>query len=75
MLRFGHSVLLTGESAVFPAESIVTKLTLFLCAGTPVNNNLDELFNLLHFLDKDAFNDLEGLHTKYEVLTKGLVEE
>lgn len=46
-----------------------------LLTGTPVNNNLDELFNLLHFIDPDTFHDLDDLHTRYEVLDSALVEE
>lgn len=46
-----------------------------LLTGTPVNNNLDELFNLLHFIDRPAFSDLDALHDKYENLTPELVLE
>lgn len=46
-----------------------------LLTGTPINNNLDELFNLLNFIDPRNFDNLEELHEKYETLTPELVEE
>lgn len=46
-----------------------------LLTGTPVNNNLDELFNLLNFIDPERFDDLVSLHNKYENLTPALVDE
>lgn len=47
----------------------------FLLTGTPLQNNIRELFNLLNFLESGSWSDLEELERKYNVLTKELVEE
>jgi chromodomain-helicase-DNA-binding protein 4 len=36
-----------------------------LLTGTPLQNNLKELFNLMNFLDPDSFSDAKALYDKY----------
>ncbi|KAJ6627101.1 SNF2 family N-terminal domain-containing protein [Mycena sp. CBHHK59/15] len=46
-----------------------------IMTGTPLNNNLRELFNLMSFLDPSGWNDLEELTREYETLTEDLVKQ
>jgi SNF2 family DNA or RNA helicase len=46
-----------------------------LLTGTPLNNNLRELFNLLHFIDPANFTNLAELEERFEELNEGLVQE
>ncbi|KAL1760995.1 SNF2 family N-terminal domain-containing protein, partial [Schizophyllum commune] len=46
-----------------------------IMTGTPLNNNIRELFNLMNFLDPDNWSDLEALETEYEELTEDLVKQ
>ncbi|EJD45815.1 hypothetical protein AURDEDRAFT_151858 [Auricularia subglabra TFB-10046 SS5] len=46
-----------------------------LMTGTPLNNNIRELFNLMNFLDPAEWSDLAGLEERYKVLTEELVSE
>ncbi|RWS31027.1 chromodomain-helicase-DNA-binding protein Mi-2-like isoform X5 [Leptotrombidium deliense] len=41
-----------------------------LLTGTPLQNNLEELFHLLNFLSSDRFNDLQGFLNEFTDLTK-----
>ncbi|GAA6035092.1 hypothetical protein JCM8097_002180 [Rhodosporidiobolus ruineniae] len=46
-----------------------------LLSGTPLNNNLREVFNLLAFINPRKFPDVEGLTARFAELTRALVEE
>ncbi|KAK4049413.1 hypothetical protein OIV83_004146 [Microbotryomycetes sp. JL201] len=46
-----------------------------LLSGTPLNNNIIELFNLLSFIDPGKWNNLEELTERYAELNPELVEE
>ncbi|KAM0751888.1 hypothetical protein T439DRAFT_325084 [Meredithblackwellia eburnea MCA 4105] len=46
-----------------------------LLSGTPLNNNITELFNLLHFIDPSQWGNTAELTEKYEELTPEKVEE
>lgn len=47
-----------------------------ILSGTPLNNNIGELFNLLTFIDPDGeWSDIQELKKKYEVLTTELIDE
>lgn len=46
-----------------------------LLTGTPLNNNLRELFNLLNFLDEPNFQDLKDLEARFVDLNENLVIE
>ncbi|KAJ3555472.1 hypothetical protein NP233_g12200 [Leucocoprinus birnbaumii] len=41
-----------------------------IMTGTPLNNNIRELFNLMNFLDPKEWFDLEGLAKEYDNLTE-----
>ena len=46
-----------------------------LLTGTPLQNNIRELFSLMSFLDPVKFSDVTELEKKYENLDKTAVEE
>ncbi|BGP05427.1 Chromatin remodeling factor mit1 [Rhodotorula toruloides] len=46
-----------------------------ILSGTPLNNNLRELFNLLAFINPAEFTDIEALTRRFAELTPELVEE
>ncbi|KAF9270030.1 hypothetical protein L218DRAFT_952224 [Marasmius fiardii PR-910] len=46
-----------------------------IMTGTPLNNKIRELFNLMNFLDPDQWNDLESLEKEHEELTEDLVKQ
>ncbi|GAA6000598.1 hypothetical protein JCM10207_004569 [Rhodosporidiobolus poonsookiae] len=46
-----------------------------LLSGTPLNNNLREVFNLLSFINPTVFPDVDMLTEKYAELNPQLVEE
>ncbi|XP_017494898.1 PREDICTED: chromodomain-helicase-DNA-binding protein 4-like, partial [Rhagoletis zephyria] len=41
-----------------------------LLTGTPLQNNLEELFNLLNFLSPNRFNDMEGFLSEFSDIAK-----
>ncbi|XP_065341812.1 chromodomain-helicase-DNA-binding protein Mi-2 homolog isoform X2 [Cloeon dipterum] len=41
-----------------------------LLTGTPLQNNLEELFHLLNFLEKDKFNDLSEFQNEFADISK-----
>lgn len=41
-----------------------------LLTGTPLQNNLDELFHLLNFLNKDKFNDIMAFQSEFADVSK-----
>ncbi|KAI9024115.1 SNF2 family N-terminal domain-containing protein [Hyaloraphidium curvatum] len=65
----GHQRVKNAESLQFEALISLNTLHRVLLTGTPVQNNLLEMFNLLHFLDPEAFPDPEALSAQY---TEGL---
>ncbi|CAA7268012.1 unnamed protein product [Cyclocybe aegerita] len=46
-----------------------------IMTGTPLNNNIRELFNLMNFLDPEEWRDLEALEKQHEVLDEELVKQ
>ncbi|KAI0249494.1 SNF2 family N-terminal domain-containing protein [Lactifluus subvellereus] len=46
-----------------------------IMTGTPLNNNIRELFNLMNFLDPNEWGDLEQLEKEHQELTEDLVKE
>ncbi|KLO20752.1 hypothetical protein SCHPADRAFT_816295 [Schizopora paradoxa] len=46
-----------------------------LMTGTPLNNNIRELFNLMHFLDPVKWNDLDDLTQRFEELDDERVKD
>ncbi|KAG2755489.1 hypothetical protein P692DRAFT_20793136 [Suillus brevipes Sb2] len=46
-----------------------------IMTGTPLNNNIRELFNLMNFLDPKEWSDLEALEKEHEELNEELVRQ
>lgn len=47
----------------------------FLLTGTPLNNSVAEILNLMYFLDEEEFDDLKQRQQYFEDLTAGKVQE
>ena len=60
----GHR-LRTKESKLFQSLSSLTARQRTLLTGTPLQNNLDELFILLHFLEPTKFKDLAAFQAEF----------
>ncbi|KAI9316427.1 P-loop containing nucleoside triphosphate hydrolase protein, partial [Dichotomocladium elegans] len=45
-----------------------------LMTGTPLQNNIRELINIMHFVDPDKFGDIETLEERYSGLTRDNVQ-
>ncbi|KAJ4002497.1 SHREC complex subunit Mit1 [Lentinula boryana] len=45
-----------------------------IMTGTPLNNNMRELFNLMNFLDSVEWNDLDALERDYADLNEDLIK-
>lgn len=67
-----HRIILTG---------VREKLQRVICIHanrfykTPLNNNIRELFNLMHFLDPSEWRDLKTLASEYEDLTEEKIKD
>ncbi|KAI7857532.1 P-loop containing nucleoside triphosphate hydrolase protein [Circinella umbellata] len=46
-----------------------------LMTGTPLQNNIRELINVMHFVDCNEFNDIKKLEQKYSELSHTTVQE
>ncbi|KIK79668.1 hypothetical protein PAXRUDRAFT_833992 [Paxillus rubicundulus Ve08.2h10] len=46
-----------------------------IMTGTPLNNNIRELLNLMNFLDPDTWKDIEALEKEYQELNEDLVRQ
>lgn len=69
-LKTIHRIILTGVSEIILSnEYILTR------CQTPLNNNIRELFNLMHFLDPLDWNNLEDLEKEYENLNEEKIKE
>ncbi|KAN0060197.1 hypothetical protein ACQY0O_007526 [Thecaphora frezii] len=68
-LKSGESVLLKRLNEMKSEHRIIM-------TGTPLNNNIGELFNLLNWLEPGGqWSAIKELKRKYEVLTPELIEE
>ncbi|KAJ6604478.1 SNF2 family DNA-dependent ATPase [Mycena vulgaris] len=65
----------SDSSLLFRKLNELNSIHRIIMTGTPLNNNIRELFNLMNFLDPVAWNDLEALAQKHETLTEDLVKE
>ncbi|KAJ7654999.1 SNF2 family DNA-dependent ATPase [Mycena polygramma] len=65
----------SDSSLLFKKLNELNTLHRIIMTGTPLNNNIRELFNLMNFLDPNEWNDLEKLEQQYETLTEDLVKE
>lgn len=65
----------SDSSLIFARLKQLHSVFRVLLTGTPLNNNLRELFNLLNFLDPDKFRALRELEARFENLNEGLLGE
>ena len=65
----GHR-LKNKESRLFKALQPLEAFQRVLLTGTPLQNNLDELFMLMHFLDQGEFSDLEEFQEEFANIGK-----
>ncbi|KAI0801048.1 hypothetical protein C8Q74DRAFT_1364698 [Fomes fomentarius] len=65
----------SDESLIFKRLKELKSFHRIIMTGTPLNNNIRELFNLMNFLDPDEWRDLEALSKQYEELTDELVKD
>ncbi|KAG6821361.1 hypothetical protein H0H93_014158 [Arthromyces matolae] len=65
----------SDSSLLFRRLNELKSIHRVIMTGTPLNNNIRELFNLMNFLDPHKWNDLEMLAKEYEDLTEERVKE
>ncbi|ODO10000.1 hypothetical protein I350_02224 [Cryptococcus amylolentus CBS 6273] len=65
----------SDESKIFNNLKTLKSVHRILLTGTPLNNNIRELFNLLNFLDRDTFSNLEAMEAQYENLDEAKVQK
>ncbi|KAI0654200.1 SNF2 family N-terminal domain-containing protein [Cubamyces menziesii] len=65
----------SDSSLIFKRLKELNSFHRVIMTGTPLNNNIRELFNLMNFLDPDQWKDLEQLSKQYEELTDELVKD
>ncbi|KAI9057725.1 hypothetical protein FKP32DRAFT_1597935 [Trametes sanguinea] len=65
----------SDTSLIFKRLKELNSFHRVIMTGTPLNNNIRELFNLMNFLDPEGWKDLEQLSKQYEELTDELVKD
>ncbi|KAI8990487.1 SNF2 family N-terminal domain-containing protein [Trametes punicea] len=65
----------SDASLIFKRLKELNSFHRVIMTGTPLNNNIRELFNLMNFLDPEQWKDLEQLSKQYEELTDELVKD
>ncbi|KZS95781.1 hypothetical protein SISNIDRAFT_325955 [Sistotremastrum niveocremeum HHB9708] len=65
----------SDSSLIFKKLSSLNSEHRIIMTGTPLNNNIRELFNLMNFLDPVNWQNLEELEKQHEELTHELVLE
>ncbi|KAI0673358.1 hypothetical protein C8Q78DRAFT_968243 [Trametes maxima] len=65
----------SDASLIFKRLKELNSFHRVIMTGTPLNNNIRELFSLMNFLDPDQWRDLEALSKQYEELTDELVKD
>ncbi|KAF7799325.1 hypothetical protein EIP86_010557 [Pleurotus ostreatoroseus] len=63
------------SSLIFRKLKELTTVHRIILTGTPLNNNIRELFNLMNFLDPAEWRDLEALAKEHEVLDEEKIKE
>uniref|UniRef100_A0A8H7YAC3 Chromatin remodeling factor mit1 n=1 Tax=Psilocybe cubensis TaxID=181762 RepID=A0A8H7YAC3_PSICU len=63
------------NSLLFKKLNELNSIHRIIMTGTPLNNNMRELFNLMNFLDPIEWKDLETLEKQHETLTEDLVKQ
>ncbi|KAG2154662.1 hypothetical protein DEU56DRAFT_769656 [Suillus clintonianus] len=67
-LKSDHSLLFKKLNELHAIHRVIM-------TGTPLNNNIRELFNLMNFLDPTEWSDLEALEKEHEELNEELVRQ
>ncbi|KAF5374945.1 hypothetical protein D9758_000456 [Tetrapyrgos nigripes] len=65
----------SDSSLLFRKLNELNTLHRVIMTGTPLNNTIRELFNLMHFLDPSQWQDLEALDSEYAELNEDLVKQ
>ncbi|GLB35984.1 putative class II histone deacetylase complex subunits 2 and 3 [Lyophyllum shimeji] len=65
----------SDSSLLFRRLNELNSVHRIIMTGTPLNNNIRELFNLMNFLDPNEWSDLESLEKEHEELTEDLVKQ
>ncbi|KAK0464991.1 SNF2 family DNA-dependent ATPase [Desarmillaria tabescens] len=65
----------SDKSLLFRKLNELNSIHRIIMTGTPLNNNIRELFNLMNFLDPEQWNDLEAMEKEHEELTEDLVKQ
>ncbi|KAJ9100517.1 hypothetical protein QFC21_003560 [Naganishia friedmannii] len=64
-----------GSSLIFKKLNELNAVHKVLLTGTPLNNTIREILNLMNFLDPKEFGNLEGLEKRYSVPDEELYKE
>ncbi|PPQ64493.1 hypothetical protein CVT26_002032 [Gymnopilus dilepis] len=65
----------SDSSLLFKKLNELNSIHRIILTGTPLNNNMRELFNLMNFLDPVEWKDLEALEKQHEVLDEELIKQ
>ncbi|KAF5323433.1 hypothetical protein D9611_005738 [Ephemerocybe angulata] len=67
----------SDSSLLFRKLNELNSIHRVIMTGTPLNNNMRELFNLMNFLDPKEWNDLEGLEREHtqENLNEDMIKQ
>ncbi|KAG2159672.1 uncharacterized protein EDB93DRAFT_1111462 [Suillus bovinus] len=65
----------SDHSLLFKKLNELNTIHRVIMTGTPLNNNIRELFNLMNFLDPEEWSDLEALEKEHEELNEELVRQ
>lgn len=65
----------SDHSLLFKKLNELNSIHRVIMTGTPLNNNIRELFNLMNFLDPEEWSDLEALEKEHEKLNEELVRQ
>ncbi|GAA6047763.1 hypothetical protein JCM3770_001766 [Rhodotorula araucariae] len=63
------------DSQLYGAIASLRVAQRVILSGTPLNNNIKELFNLLAFINPDEYDDIDALVEQYAELTPARVDE
>ncbi|KAJ2932680.1 hypothetical protein H1R20_g4415, partial [Candolleomyces eurysporus] len=64
----------SDSSLLFKKLNELNSVHRVIMTGTPLNNNIRELFNLMNFLDPNEWSDLEALEKEHEELNEELIK-
>ncbi|KZT02402.1 uncharacterized protein LAESUDRAFT_661821 [Laetiporus sulphureus 93-53] len=65
----------SDESLIFKKLKDLKTVHRVIMTGTPLNNNIRELFNLMNFLDPGEWSDLDALSKQFEELSEEKIKE